>query len=136
MTFARNIVAVVTLLAYTTLTACTSMRPLEDFSPSKIREEVQVGDRASIVFGPGRYDVRVTAVDAEALHGVTDAGKAYKFPFEGIRSIDVEQTSKGKTAAVAISVAVTAFIILLIRSIKWGDPGGGGEQGGSGNGGD
>jgi len=131
----RNFVVLVTLLAYTTLIACTSMRPIEDFSPSKIREQVHVGDRASVVYGSsGRYDITVTAVDADALHGVTDAGNGYKFPFEKIRAIDVERTSKGKTTAVVVPIAVTAFIILLIRSLKWGgDPGS--ADPGSGNGG-
>lgn len=130
----RNLVVVFSLFSFS---ACTSMRTLEDLSPSTIREQVHVGDRASVLYGSGRvqYDITVTGVDADALHGVTGDGKAYKFPFEKIRDIDVERTSKGKTAIAIVSVAVTAFVILLILSIRNWDPGGGGESG-SGNGGD
>ena len=128
----RLFVVGLTLISFT---GCTSMRPIEEFTPSKIREEVHAGDHALVVYGSGHveYDITVTAVDADALHGVTADGQGYKFPFEKIRSIDVERTSKGKTTAIVVPIAVTAFIIFLIRSLKWGDPGGG-EQGGGGGG--
>lgn len=118
-------------------TACTTLQPLQDFTPSKIREQVHVGDRVSIVWRSGaRYDIKVTAVDADALHGVTDAGKAYKFLFEGIRSIEVEKRRGwqiGTGIGAAVTVAVVAFIFLLLRSLR-SDTGSGGEGGRSSSG--
>src|SRR5689334_7752374 len=99
MTLFRYIVVALTLVSFT---ACTSMQPIEDVRPSTIRSQVAVGDRASVVFAKVRYDITVTAVDAEALHGVSAAGKAYKFPFEGIQAIDVEQSSGGRTLATVV----------------------------------
>lgn len=104
-------------------TACTSLQPIRDFTPSKIRNQVHVGDQVLVVWRSGtEYKLRVTAIDADALHGTTDAGKSYKVLFEGIRSIDVEKSSAGQTG-IWIGAAVTAFIILLLLSLKVSDPG-------------
>lgn len=115
MALFRTIVVALTLVSFT---ACTSMQPIEDFRPSTIRERVAIGDHASVVYAKVRYDITVTAVDAEAVHGTTETGKAYRFPYEGIQSIDVEQTSGSRNWAMAVGAAVLVFIILLIRSIK------------------
>ena len=134
MALFRYIVVALTIVSFT---ACTSMQPLEDFSPSKIRKEVDVGDRVSLVYAKVRYDVTVTAVDAEAVHGTTDGGKAYKFPYEGIQAIDVKKMSWGDTAGAAgatVYAAVIVFIIVLLRSLKFGDPSSSRDTGGSGNG--
>jgi hypothetical protein len=111
-------------------TACTTMQPIHDFTPSKIHDRVRVGDHVSIIWRSGaQYDVEVTGIDDDALHGRTAAGKHYKIAFEGIRSIEVAKTSGWQVATgvgAVVTVAVIAFIIALIRGLH--DSGAGGES--------
>jgi cytochrome c-type biogenesis protein CcmH/NrfG len=120
MRILRNGCVALTLLCFA---GCTTLQPIEDFSPSKIRETVEVGDQVSIVAMNGRtYDLEVTAVEADALRGVAASGKAYKIKYEAIRSIRAEQIHAGHTAgavgttvgAVVTVAAVVTFIAVLI----------------------
>jgi hypothetical protein len=126
----RGFVVGLTLLSFT---ACTSLQPIRDFTPSRIREQVHAGDRVSILWRSGaQYDVTVTAVDADALHGTATDGKHYKILFEDIRSIEVEKTrgwQVGTVFGATLTVGLVAFLLALIKG--W-EPGGG-ESGSSGS---
>jgi hypothetical protein len=91
---------------------CTTLQPIEEFSPSTIREEVAVGDRVSIVATNGvTYEFEVTAVEADALRGVSRSGKHYKVMFEAIRTIRAEQVHAGHTAG---SIGATIGVIAAV----------------------
>jgi hypothetical protein len=127
----RLAVVGITLLSFT---ACTSLQPIRDFTPSKIHDQVHRGDRVSIVWRNGsEYNLEVFAVDADALRGRADDGKNYKVLFEDIRSIEVEKVRGWQVATgfgAILTIGVIAFLVALIRG--W-DPGGGGESGSSGS---
>lgn len=90
---------------------CTTLRPLEDFSPTLIREVVQAGDEVEIVTMKGtKYELDVTLVDEESIHGTTASGKRYVVKFEAIRAIRVERVSGLRTAG---AVGVTTYVVLM-----------------------
>ena len=116
----RNGVLILSLMSFT---ACTTMRPIEDFSPSQLRQEVEVGDEVEIVATNGkRYELEVTKVEADALYGEADSGKRYKVPFESIQSIRVEKVSGWRTAGVTVVVyyVLTAIAIGYALSMVGG----------------
>ncbi len=109
----RSTVVAFTLLSFT---ACTTLRPIEDFSPSQLRQEVEVRDRVEIVATNGkRYELEVTKVEADALYGETDSGKRYKVPFVSIQSIQVAKVSGWRTAGATL-VVVYVLSALAIGS--------------------
>ena len=115
----RLAVTALTLLAFT---GCTTLRPIPDFTPSKIRDQVEVGDHVSIAATNGQtYDLEVTKVEADALYGYTkDHAHHYKVPFESIQSIQVEKFSGGKFwtgFGAVVTVGVIVFIIALLRGL-------------------
>jgi len=99
-------------------TGCTTLRTLEDATPVRIQDTVEVGDRVRIAATDGKvYDLEVTRVEADALTGKADNGKHYKVRYAGISAIEVEEFSAlktlGVTAGVAYAVAVAAVAVLL-----------------------
>ncbi len=125
----KNLGVALTLLSFT---ACTTLQPIYDFTPSKIRQQVHVGDRVLVVWRSGaEYDLTVISIDDDALHGRTDAGKQYKMAFEGIRAIEVEKTRGWQTATGFGAVLTVGLIAFLLALLKGWDPGGGGESGSS-----
>ena len=112
MTVPRNLCVALTLLCFA---GCTTLQPIEDFSPSKIRETVEVGDEVSITGMNGiTYELEVTAVEADALRGVSESGKEYRIKFEAMRSIRAEQVHGGHTAG---AVGTTVGVILTVAAI-------------------
>jgi hypothetical protein len=69
----RTAIIAATLLCFT---ACTSMRALPDFSPSQIKEEVEVGERVIVVAkNDVTYDLEITRLGDDALWGRAKTGK-------------------------------------------------------------
>lgn len=127
----RNLVVAVTLLAFT---ACTSMQPIRDFTPSRIREQVHVGDHVFIDATNGSgYDLHVDQIDTDALLGHAPSGKRYKIAFESIRTIQVEKTSGWQAGTGFGAILTVGLIAFLLALLKGWDPGGGGESGSSGS---
>jgi hypothetical protein len=124
----RQAVVALTLLSFT---ACTTMQPVRDFTPSKIFEEVDVGDRA-IVYATNKqtYDIRVSRIEADALYGYThDRAHHYKIPFESIQSIKVEKVSAWKIFTgfgAVVTIGVIAFIYAIIKALDDSQSSGGG----------
>jgi len=112
----------VVAFALLSLTGCTTLRPIEDFSPSRIRAGVEVGDRVRIVtLADVRYDLKVTKVEADALYGIAKSGKHYKVMFEAMRTIEVEKVAGWKVATgvgTAIGVLAAAVVALLLYSLS------------------
>ena len=131
--FWKYLAVAVTLLSFT---ACTTMQPMRDFTPSRIRHQVEPGQHVSIVAENGNtYDLVVTAVDDDSLTGTAPSGKAYRIHYEAIESIDVERTSGWQVGTGFGAVLTVGLIAFLLALIKGWDPGGGGESssGGGGN---
>ena len=115
---ARIAVIWLTLLSFT---ACTSLRPIEDFSPSRIRAQVEVGDDVHIVTRKGAtYDLTVTRVESDALVGRAESGKLWKVHYEAIEYIEVEEADLvGTAGGVLMSFYVVVVTITTIAIIAW-----------------
>lgn len=111
----RNTVVALTVLSFT---ACTTMRPIEDFSPSSIRQQVEPGDEVHIVtVTDAIYDLTVTKVEADALVGATDAGKSYRVHYEAIKYIEAEKTDAWKTAGTALGGTIVLLYLLALYAV-------------------
>jgi len=111
----RNTVVALTVLSFT---GCTTLRPIEDFSPSTIRQQVEPGDEVRIVALTGEiYELTVTKVESDALVGRTDAGKSYRVHYEAIQYIEVEKSDAWKTAGSALGGTVVLLYLLGVYAL-------------------
>ena len=86
------------------------MRPIENPSPSTIRSKVDVGDDVHVVTKNGNsYELEITQVSEDAIHGTTPQGKRYKVPFAVIEAIEVSEVSGAK-----ISGGILLTLVALI----------------------
>lgn len=113
----RIAVAVLTLLSFT---ACTTLRTIEDFSPSLLEQRIEPGDRVHVVARNGKeFYLTVSRVDSSALWGQADSGKRYKIPFEAILAVKVAETDVVASAAgtlvtlYAVFVAVATYALIV-----------------------
>jgi hypothetical protein len=115
---ARIAVSCLTLLSFT---ACTTLRPLEDFSPSRIRSQIEVGDDVRIVTLKGvTYELTVTGVQDGSLTGRAASGKRWRIHYEAIQYIEVEEADLvGTAGGLLTTVYVTAVVILTAALISW-----------------
>jgi hypothetical protein len=113
--------AAVVALMLLSLVGCTSMQPIEDFSPSRIRAQVEEGDEVHIVTRKGSiYDLTVTRVTGDAVEGRTGSGKRYKVAFEAIEYIEVQRTDLIRSAGTMLTTFyVTAAVIVTTAIIAW-----------------
>jgi hypothetical protein len=115
--FRDGVVALMVL----SLTACSTLRPIDDFSPSRIRAHVEVGDDVRIVARSGvAYELEVTAIGAAELEGRAASGKKYRIAFEAIQFIEVEEGDAIKTVAVSLAslyVVITVLFVLALREL-------------------
>ena len=111
----RNTVVALTVLSFT---GCTTLRPIEDFSPSTIRQQVEPGDEVRIVALTGEiYELTVTKVESDALVGRTDAGKSYRVHYEAIQYIEVERVDGWMTAGGVLGGAVVVLYIAAVYAL-------------------
>ena len=114
----RYAVVAFTLLSFT---GCTTMQPIEDFSPSKIREEVHVGDEVEIVTTSGKvYALRVQEVGEDSLSGQAASGKRYKVEFGAIKTIRTARVDVARSATaggVTLIAILTALFIAFIAAL-------------------
>ena len=114
MLFRRAVVAAVIV----SLTACSTMRAIEDFSPSRIQEQVAVGDEVRIAATNGKvYELTVTQVEAESLTGRTTGGKVFKVQYTAIQYIEVEKIDGWKTAGATLGSAVIVLYALMVYAL-------------------
>jgi hypothetical protein len=112
----RYAVIAITLLS---LTACTTMQTIEDFTPAKVHQYVDQGDEVHIVMANGAvYDLVVTKVEADSLVGKADSGKHWRIKYAAIRHIEVEEHDALKSTVAGVggglvvlySLAILAFV--------------------------
>jgi hypothetical protein len=107
----RRAVIVLTLLSFT---ACTTMRPIEDFSPAKVHQYVQVGEEVHIVLASGAvYDLVVTKVEADSLVGKAESGKHWRIKYDAIKSLESEEPDAFKSIAAGIGTTVAVLYVLV-----------------------
>jgi len=117
LTYLRFTLPAALLLA---VSACstTTLRPVEDFSPTTLREEIHVDDTIRATTLSGKViEARVTGVDADRFHVVTPEGRRLYLEFEVIRSIEVKRISGWKLVAgtgTTLIVLITAAVIYAI----------------------
>lgn len=97
------------------LTACSTLRPIEDFSPSRIQQQVEPGDEVRIVVVAGAsYELTVERVEAESLTGRSASGKRYRIQFEAIRHIEVAEADPVKTIGGTLATAYVVVSALVV----------------------
>jgi len=107
----RSAVVTLTLLSFT---GCTTMRPIEDFSPAKVHQHVQVGEEVHIVLASGAvYDLVVTKVEADSLVGRAESGKHWRIKYDAIRHIEAEEPDAFKSVAAGIGTTVAVLYVVL-----------------------
>jgi hypothetical protein len=106
--------AVVTLMLLS-FTACTTMRPIEDFSAAKVPQYVQVGEEVHVVLASGAvYDLVVTKVEADSLVGRAESGKHWRIKYDAIQSLEAEEPDAFKSVAAGIGGAAVVLYVLVI----------------------
>jgi hypothetical protein len=124
MLFRSTVVAAVIV----SLTACTTMRAVEDVTPQGLRDRVEAGDEVRIVTAKGAvYELEVTKVEDDALTGRAGNGKLYKVRYAAIQALEVRERSEGQTRGavaggliLAYAVAI-AFMLMIARALVPGD---------------
>jgi hypothetical protein len=97
------------------LIGCTSMRPLPKGTPAEVRRSLKVGDQVSVAAVNGKtYLLKLTEVGDEKIVGEGD-NKRVTIRYEQIKTIEVRQFSKGRTAGFAggTLVALWAGIVIV-----------------------
>jgi hypothetical protein len=111
----RNAVVAVMILS---IAACSTLQPIEDFSPSRIRQQVEPGDEVHIVVLAGAaYDLTVERVDADSLTGRASSGKRYKIQFEAIRHIEVAEMDAVKTVGGTLATAYIVVSAIILYAV-------------------
>ena len=105
-------------LALLWVSGCASTPPAE-VNAANLRDHVAVGDRVGIVAADGAtYDIEVTAIQAQALRGVS-AGKEYTINFDEIRTIEPARVHGEKGAGIGSGSVVmgVAFSVLIVLAL-------------------
>ena len=111
----RHAVVAITLLSFT---ACTSMRPIEDFSPAKVHQHVQVGEKVHVVMASGAvYDLVVTKVEADSLVGKADSGKHWRIRYDAIQSMEAEEPDALKSVAAGVGGTVVVLYVVAVALV-------------------
>jgi len=123
MLFRNAVVAAVVV----SLTACSTMRAIENPGPQAVRDRVEVADEVRIVTTKGAvYELEVTKVEEQSLTGEAGNGKRYKVPYAAIQTLEVEEISAAKTGGaitagvVALYAVAIAFMLMLAREFEPG----------------
>ena len=112
MHWLRTATIVLTLFSFT---ACTTMRTIQDPSPTGIQQEVEPGDEVRIALMDGRkFNVEVEKVGSDSLTGVTPKGKRYKFDYASIRWLEVEETDTGGVVGSIVGGIGVAYLAALV----------------------
>jgi hypothetical protein len=116
----RYAVVTVTLLCFT---ACTTMQPIEDFTPATVHQHVEAGERVHVVLASGAvYDLVVTKVEADSLVGRADSGKHWRIKYDAIRQIEAEEPDAFNSVAAGIGGAVVVlYVVTLIAVVAFFD---------------
>ena len=109
---------VLVVLCLLCFTGCTTLRTLEDATPVRIQDAVEVGDRVRVDASNGKaYYLEVTKVEADSLTGKADNGKHYRIRYSAITEIRVERLGLLQTFVVSAGVgyvlAVAAVLVLF-----------------------
>ena len=98
------------------MTACTTMRPVDDPTPHKILGRVEVGQTVKVTVRDGRaFTFEVTELQDDVIIG-SDGRTRYKIAYKLIEQIEVEETSLLKTAGAAVGgyYIVSAIAVLIL----------------------
>jgi hypothetical protein len=104
------------------LAACSTTRTLGHATPEKARDELRIGDQVRITSTEGeQIQMKVTAVDEEAIWGVGRSGQRYKVEYAAIASVESTRFSAGKTAGTlgaGALVLYAAAIYVVVKAIQ------------------
>lgn len=123
---ARTLIALLTLAAFT---ACSTLQPLADTQPARIREAVQPGDRVELVLADGtKHELTIESVTDDALVG-KDSSRRHTIPLSSVETLAVRRmttSDKWWTAGIVVGA------IAVVAAAAGGGGSGGGDRDGPG----
>lgn len=109
---ARNVVAALTLLAFT---GCAVVQPVEDLTPASIQRQVRPGDVVHVAVADGRtFELRLDKVEAAALTGTTVDGRRFRIAYASITRLQLRDPGQAAVGAGALIVLGTIAVIALL----------------------
>jgi hypothetical protein len=111
----RNIVV---LLCLACMTACTSMRVIDEPGRQNLAQKVEVGDLVSLTTRDGKhYDLTITQVDETTLVGRDGSDKPWRVNRKAIEQLEVKRVSALKTGGLTLGVIVVAAAALFFVGV-------------------
>lgn len=109
---------IVVLLCLICMTACTSMRAIDDVNQQDLSQKIEVGDLVSLTTRDGQhYDLTVTRVDDAMLVGRDGSDKSWHVRRAAIEQLEVKQVSALKTGGLMLGIIVGAVAVLFAVGI-------------------
>ncbi|HET8881791.1 MAG TPA: hypothetical protein VFM56_06405 [Solimonas sp.] len=106
--------AIVVFLCLICMTACTSMRVIDEPSRQNLAQKVEVGDLVSLTTRDGKhYDLTITQVDETTLVGRDGSDKPWRVNRKAIEQLEVKRISALKTGGLTVGVIVVAIAAIL-----------------------
>lgn len=115
----------VCLLVIATLSACTSLRPIEGTDADDLLTHVKTDDRIRVTTTGGTtLNLTVTAVHANEIEGTTSSGEARTVKIADVERIDLRVRAPGKTAALVGTLVVlyAGYAFATAYGAWWGVP--------------
>lgn len=112
----RGLVVVLCLIC---MTACTSMRAIDDVNRQDLSQKVEVGDLVSLTTRDGKhYDLTVTRVDDTMLVGRDGSDKSWRVRRAAIEQLEVKRVSALKTGGLTLGIIVLAIATVLFFGFR------------------
>lgn len=108
----------VVFLCLICMTACTSMRAVDEPNRQDLAQKVEVGDLVSLTTRDGKhYDLTVTRVDEAVLIGRDGSDKRWRVRRDAIEALEVKSVSALKTSGLTFGVIAVAVVALFVVGI-------------------
>lgn len=103
------------LLCGLSLLGCTSLRVMDQPSPSTIRDQFEVGDQVVIITDQGkRHALRITAMQEDALLGRSQSNQQFKVHYDAISSVEFRRVDAANTTLGGLAMVGATVIVAVI----------------------
>ena len=114
--FCSKVLAGITLLAFT---GCAVVRPVQDFEPAAIRQQVRPGDVVHARITDGRsFELKVDTLDAESLTGTTVDGRRFRIDYASIAERQVRDPGQAAAGIGLLVLGALAFVGVLLGGFE------------------